>query len=190
MCSHSRILKTLVAFAVTVLVTLPSIAAPGYNPSKTPGEYQVKAAFIYNFTRFINWPAETLPKQGGVIKICVVGENPFKGFIRALEGKKTKGMGFKISEVEKFTGGSELDACHIIFISKSNRAKLPAILGLLKGQSVLTISDITRFAKAGGVIGFTTKNKKVRLEVNLKAAERAKLSISSKLLKLMDIVER
>jgi len=175
---------------VAVIVTWPSIAMSEHSSSRTPNEYQVKAAFIYNFTRFIEWPDGTFPDRGGLIKICIVGEDPFKNSMSELENKKAKGMGFEVTRVRNFTGGDKLEPCNIIFIGKSETAKLPAILRALEGQNILTISDIKRFAEVGGVIGFAIKKNKICLEVNLKAANDAKLDISSKLLKLVKIVDR
>ncbi len=190
LCWHRHALKLFATFMVAVIVTWPSIAISGHSSSKTPNEYQVKAAFIYNFTRFIKWPDGTFPERGGLIKICIVGEDPFKDSMSELENKKAKGLGFKVTRVRNFTGGDKLEPCNIIFITKSETTKLPAILRALEGQNILTISDIKRFAEVGGVIGFATKKNKIRLEVNLKAANHAKLDISSKLLKLVDIVDR
>jgi len=190
LCRHRHKLKLFAMFMLAVIVTCPSIAVPEHALSKTPNEYQVKAAFIYNFTRFIEWPDGTFPERGGLIKICIVGEDPFKDSMSELENKKAKGMGFEVRRVRNFTGGDTLEPCNIIFIGKSETQKLPAILRSLEGKNILTISDIKRFAEVGGVIGFATKKNKIRLEVNLKAANHAKLDISSKLLKLVDIVDK
>lgn len=150
------------------------------------GEYHVKAAFLYNFAKFVEWPPETMPSGSAPLVLGVVGEDPFGQVLEeTIKGKTVNGQELVIRRFTRIQGAS---GCHILFISSSERKRLAEIIDGLRGSSVLTVSDMERFAQRGGIISFTMENNKVRFEVNLDSAERAGLKISSKLLTLAKIV--
>ncbi len=135
------------------------------------GEYQVKAAFLFNFAKFVEWPDGSFKSPTDGIHICVLGDNPFGTALSdVLAGKKVNDrplVGVRILEV-----------------------KLRAILAATGPAGILTVGDSDNFALDGGVIGFRVEDGRVRLEINLKAAENAQVQISSKLLSLAQIVKK
>jgi hypothetical protein len=150
-------------------------------------EYQVKAAFLYNFARFVDWPAQSFKAAGDPITICVVGENPFGGALdEATDRKTVAGRGFAIRQTAAI--GPDCD-CQILFISASERRRFRSILDSLKPVGILTVGEIQGFAAEGGVVNFKLEGGKVRFEINIEAAERQQLHISSKLLSLAQIVK-
>jgi len=156
-------------------------------------EYQVKAAFIYNFAKFVEWPPHTFKTSTDPIMICVLGENPFGNVLdQAVTGKTVDGRRFLVRQL---SGEQTAAGCQILFVSSSERYRSHAILtevktGETKNGAVLTIGETDDFTMQGGVINFKIEAGRVRLQVNVDAAERAKLRISSKLLSLAEIVRR
>ncbi len=151
-----------------------------------PREYQIKAAFLYNFTMFIEWPPEAFPSPSAAIKLCVLGEDPFGDDLeQTIRGKLING---RTVVVQRFQGMQGLDGCHVLFVSTSEQRHLSQILESLKGRSVLTVGEMERFAAAGGMINFTMQEHKVRFEINVDVTQRAGLKLSSQLLKLATII--
>jgi hypothetical protein len=147
------------------------------------GEYEVKAALLYKFASFVEWPPET---SGSELCIGVVGQDPFGVILdQVVKGKSINGRGFILKRL-KF--GEDPAGCHILFVSASERAKLRPILDRLEAAGVLTVSDIPGFCRAGGMIGLEMSDQRVRFEINPDAAERGRLKLSSKLLSLARIV--
>ncbi|HXH49852.1 MAG TPA: YfiR family protein [Terriglobia bacterium] len=155
--------------------------------SLSPQEYenQVKATFIYNFSRFIEWPAETFTRGKSSLTICVLGNNPFGGALDSIEGKNVQGR--KI-EIERLAGLSKLDACKILFVSSSEREHLKEILESAKHSRILTISEINQFTQAGGVVALAMRKDRIHFSVNLDAANETGVKISSTVLRLATIV--
>jgi hypothetical protein len=150
------------------------------------GEYAVKAAFLYNFARFVEWPGEALGNGGSPLLVGVMGDDPFGGSIdQVVAGKNVNGHPIA---VRRLRWGQDLRQCHILFISASEARRLPQILESLRGASVLTVADMEHFGQQGGVVRFLIEDGKVRFEINVDAADRAGLRISSKLLALAKIV--
>jgi hypothetical protein len=154
--------------------------------TKTLDEYRVKAAFLFNFAKFVEWPAGAFNGPGDPITICAFG-NPFGGLLeQTIDGKQ---INERKLIVRQLSDGADVPAgCTILFIS-ADRKRQGDLLGRLKGNHVLTVGETENFAAAGGVIGFKLEGEKVRLQINICAAERARLRISSKLLSLAEIVK-
>ena len=144
-------------------------------------EYEIKAAYLYNFLNYIDWPDQS----GGTIVIGVVGENPFGPALAPLNGRKVKGRTVAVREV---SSAAEMRSCQIIFISPSEKQRFGAILDGLKNSRILTVSEIDGFAERGGIINFISERNKVRFEINVEAARGKGLTISSELLKLARLV--
>lgn len=143
-------------------------------------EYQVKAAYLLNFARFVEWPADVLPPSSPIV-IGVIGDNPFgRGLEEGLRGKLANGHPIQIRHLRWDDMG--LSSCQIVFISSSDESHLPQIFTFLAGASVLTVSDIDRFSLRGGIIEFRMVGNRVRFDINRRAAIAARISISSKLL--------
>jgi YfiR/HmsC-like len=148
--------------------------------SQSPNEYQVKAAFILNFARFVDWPGDAFA-DGGSLVVGVVGDDPFGGALDQLSGNSIEGRRLVIRRLKST---DNLRACQILFVSSSERSRLGKIMESVKGASVLTIGDLPQFNQMGGVIKFVVQDNRVRFEINGAAAAQARLRISSKLLAL------
>jgi hypothetical protein len=161
-------------------VLLQSAGAAG------PTEYEVKAAFLYNFARFVEWPLET-PGDDRTFVVTVLGRDPFGSALDdTLRGKK---IDDKPVVVRRVLRSEDVGRSHIVFISDSEKERLPAILKNLEAAPVLTVGDMNEFAERGGVIRFKVDQDRIRLEINVAAAQRSRLRISSQLLKLARIVD-
>jgi hypothetical protein len=168
------------AAAAIVLATVPARAGG-------PSEHQVKAAFLYNFANFVQWPDEALGPAGVPLKVCVVGADPFGSALEdAFRNQVVHGRSVLIAR------GATLGAvgrCHILFLSNSVQGRWPQLLEALAGAPTLTVADGPPLVRQGGMVSFVIEAKRVRFEINRVAAEHAGLRISSKLLALARIVE-
>ena len=173
---------------VIVMIVACAVASGGLNVDASPSqfrEYQIKAAFLYNFVKFVEWPAEAFGDDNAPIILGVLGEDPFGVALESVEGKIVRGRELVI---RRFKGVQDLDFSHILFISSSERARLTQILENLTGSSVLTVGEMAQFAELGGIINFTVRKNEIRFEINVDAAQRAGLQISSQLLRLAKVV--
>jgi hypothetical protein len=148
--------------------------------------YQLKAAFLVNFAQYVEWPADAFPADDSPFVFGVLGDNPFGTAIKDLVADGV--VNGRKAMVEEYKSVRDIRRCHILFISDSERSRLPATMRALKGRSILTVSDIPTFGSEGGMIRFVTHDR-VRFRINNAAAQEANLSISSKLLRLADAVE-
>jgi hypothetical protein len=163
------------------LIWLLSVGA-GRAQESQPTEYQIKAAFLFNFAKFVEWPEEAFSEPNTPIVIGVLGKNPFGDDLeRTVRGKTINGRSLTIKE---FRSPTEARDCHILFISTSEKTRLPEVFESLQGASVLTVGETERFTEAGGMINFVLEGSKIRFQVNDAAAKSAGLKISSKLLSL------
>ena len=175
-----RSLTALVRFLVALaLVGIPLSARVSARES---GEYQVKAAFLYNFAKFVDWPGDAFSEGSAPLVIGVIGIDPFGGELeKAIKGKN---VGGRPLAVRRLKWGQDLRSCHILFISSSERRHLRQITESLRGASVLTVGDMEQFNQQGGIINFVLEASKVGFEINSRGAAQARLRISSKLLAL------
>ena len=145
-------------------------------------EYQVKAAYLFNFLKFVEYPSESFADPLAPIVIGVVGEDPFGNALpQVVTGKTVQGRDLVL---RFYRAGEDLRGAHILFISASEKKRLPVILSSLRGSSVLTVADMEGFLDAGGMIQFLNENSRVRFAINVGATNQAKLKVSSKLLSL------
>jgi hypothetical protein len=150
-------------------------------------EYQVKALFLLNFTKYVDWPPVSFAGTNTPIIIGLYGEDKFGDALKqAVEGKTISGRRIILQRFEK---DDESGKCHILFISDSEKKRLGEILDKIRALPVLTVGETDQFMEQGGVINFVKKEGKIRLEINLDAARQAKLEISSKLLSVADVVK-
>ena len=150
-------------------------------------EYIVKAAFLYNFAKFVEWPAKTFTEEEAIMYLCILGKDPFGVAIESIEGKSVRGRQLVIRRLAKIEDLEECP-CHILFISSSEEKRLAQIFLKLEDRNVLTVGDMKGFAQRGGIINFIMVENRIRFEINVKEAERTGLEISSKLLNLAKIV--
>lgn len=151
-------------------------------------EYQIKAAFLYNFTQFVEWPTNAFPTPDSPLIIGILGSDPFGNTLDDIvRGEKVNGHPLTVSRhhsIEEL----KAQACHILFISQSEKGQTEDILNELKGRSILTVGETEGFAKNGGMIRFITEKRKTRLRINAEAARNVQLNVSAKLLRLAEIV--
>ncbi len=145
-------------------------------------EYQVKAFFLYNFTRYVEWPAGKFRSASDPIVICVLGQDPFGGaLVQAANGKVVEGRSVQVHPIAEV--GPKCD-CHILFVGASERKRFRPAYAAIKGSGILTVGEAQGFTSEGGIISFKLEDGKVRFEINIEAAQQEHLHISSKLLSL------
>jgi hypothetical protein len=164
---------------------LGAAAPPGNTLAQSP-EYQLKAVFLFNFAQFVEWPASAFPEPDTPLGICILGEDPFGGYLD--ETVRGETVANHPLAVRRYRTVDEIKGCHILFVSRQEQRNVGRILDSLKGRSVLTVSDADRFASRGGMIRFVTDHNRIRLRINLEAARAANLTLSSKLLRPAQIV--
>jgi hypothetical protein len=151
-----------------------------------PSEYQVKAVFLYNFTQFVEWPSFAFENQDSPLVLGILGKDPFGNYLdETVSGDSVNGHPLV---VQRFQNAEDVGKCHILFISASEKDRLKGIVQLLESRNILTVSDAANFTKYGGIVRFYTENHKTRISINLESAKKADLTISSKLLRLAEIV--
>ena len=149
-------------------------------------EYQIKAAFLFNFTQFVEWPVNALPEPGTPLVIGILGEDPFGNFLEeTVTGEKVNGHPLVIQHYKNI---EEVETCHILFINQAETNKPDQAVINLKGKYILTVSDGNNFIKQGGMIRFLTKNNTIQIQINPEAAKEASLIVSSKLLRISEVV--
>lgn len=179
-----RVLVLLCWQRLGVLVLLGVLLPAAAGQSAT--EYQVKAAFLFNFAKFVEWPADAFPNADTPLQICVLGQDPFGGdFEQVIEDKTVNGHRLEVAHPD---GVPQARACQILFIASSEKQRVRDILQGLAGASVLTVGDTPGFAQIGGVINFVLDDNRVRFEINLRAAERAHLKLSARLLTVAKLI--
>ncbi|MFH1568143.1 MAG: YfiR family protein [Gemmatimonadota bacterium] len=173
----------LAGFRLAAAAALLLLAVTGARAqAPRPSEYEVKAAFLYNFAKFVEWPAER--QASATFTIAILGEDSFGGTFDSIVGRDIRGRRLLI---ERLTEVPE-EPVDILFISRSEARRLEQILAALEGRPVLTVSEVEGFAHRGGVVSLVVEQKKVRFEINVDAAARSRLEVSSKLLKLARVV--
>ena len=150
-------------------------------------EYEVKAAFLFRFAQFVEWPPDAFKGAGEPFTYCTIGDDPFRGALeRTLNGKT---IGQRPLRVEHLNGAGRVEECQVLFVGGSGERKhVEEMLAGTGTLPILTVGEGDRFAENGGTIGFCTEDNKIRFEVNLDAAGKAGLKISAKLLALAKTV--
>ena len=179
MLKGGRPLAGFLALALAVL------SGPRTDALEPPTEHEVKAAFLYNFARFVEWP----PSAGAANQpfiVAVLGDDPFGATLdRTLAGKTLEARPIVVRRLASL---DEAVRVHILFVGTSDRAQVARVVRTLSGTHVLTVGEMPGFAELGGMIGFRTERRRVRFDINVAQASRAGLKISSQLLKLARIV--
>lgn len=151
-------------------------------------EYKVKAFFIYNFARYVEWPSQSFKTAKDPVVICILGQNPFGSVLdQAIAGKVADGRPFLIRQISDVPPAG---ACHILFVNSSERKRFRSMAGSLKGCGVLTVGETQSFTDDGGVITFKLEDGGVRFDINVDAAAQEHLRISSKLLSLARVIRK
>lgn len=173
----NRPMATLLLFA-SLLTGMANAATP---------EYQLKAVFLFNFTQFVEWPPDSFADPSSPLIIGVLGEDPFGSILDDIvRGETMNGRPLIVQRYRKVT---DIKNCHVLFLSNSESQHIAQTLTSLKGHSILTVSDSDNngFARNGGIIRLNTVDHKIHLRINLGAAQAARLTLSSKLLRPAEI---
>jgi hypothetical protein len=172
---------------VVAALSLIGSASAAVQAAEAQAEYRVKAAFLYNFARFVQWPSGS-QAAGDAFVITILGQDPFGPVLEETLLGKTVDQRSVV--VRRVTHLEDLGPSHIVFISDSERGRLPEIIAQIGTRAMLTVGETSHFAERGGVIRFKVDRERIRLEINLASAERSGLKISSQLLKIAHLVGR
>jgi hypothetical protein len=170
---------------VMILAIMPAFHEAGVH-AQAAQEYQVKAAFIFNFAKFVEWPPEVLVDKQAPVVLCILGKDPFSDAFEPLKKRTVEGRRFAVRQVNSV---QEVERCQMLYISTSEKDRLPQILKSVRNRHILTISDMKGFSREGGMITLVRDQEKIAMEINLDAARNADLKISSQLLKLATIIK-
>jgi hypothetical protein len=181
-----RILRASI-FALVAGGLYLSASPKALSNNEEGAEYSVKLGFLYNFTKFVEWPPDSFRDPGAPLVICIVGHDPFRQDLEA--ELRTRKVGDHPIEVRTQTTNNKLSVCHIMFVPVTEKNQSDRILSGLQGSRTLTVGETEGFAVLGGIINLTIEDNKVHLEINRLAADRAGLKISSKLLGIAKIVQ-
>ncbi|MGC2061857.1 MAG: YfiR family protein [Thermodesulfovibrionales bacterium] len=179
------VLRVCLVLCIAVLGVFATLISVGAQ-SKSTQEYQVKAAFLYSFTKFVEWPDSSFANDQASLSICILGEDPFGDALDAIRSKTVRDRKLVIKQISEI---ENMGQCHILFISESEKLDLPAILRKIGHMAILTVGDMKGFTESGGMINLVKLDKKIRFKINLKAAQKAGLKLSSQLLKLAVEIE-
>ena len=181
--NRCSVLTTAVAALAAFVV---ASAAPAAAQGQAAQEYEIKAAFLYNFTKFVEWPPEAFPDDSAPIVIAVLGPDPFGSALdEIVAGKHAGGRPLM---VRRFETSSDLTACHVVFVSSRSADEFSRRVQTPARRYMLTVGETDGFAETGGVVQFVTDERKVRFRINPTAANKAGLKISSRLLNLAEVV--
>lgn len=178
-------LHSLVMPGMLILVVLAGMLLP-QTAGASDLEIKIKTAYIYNFTKFIDWPADEGKPASETFRICVIGSDPIRTTLGELTNREAKGRPIRVVRIKDLTA---LSSCHLLYISRSEEPQLAMILQRLQGMQVVTVSDIPQFAQRGGMISFVTDKDRVRVQINPRAAREAGVKLSAKLLEIARVVQ-
>ena len=175
-----------IVFLMTVVAAVVVVDPANASDAPTLSEYQVKALFLFNFTKYVDWPTNTFSDDSAPIVIGVVGQDNFGDKFKQVIGDRTVN-GRKVV-VKRVQNADEFKGCQILFVSASEKARESDLLETLKDSAVLTVGETERFLTEEGMVNLVKKDNKIRVEINLTPAGRANLKLSSKLLGVADVV--
>jgi hypothetical protein len=176
----------MVVSLAALLVTVSSTPPRARGELSSTSEYDVKAAFLFHFAQFVEWPTGTFKDASSPLTYCTVGGDPFSGALdQSLSGKT---IGARPLRVQHFKVPREVQSCQVLFVAVGENKLLAETMATVSGRPVLTVGETEHFAADGGVIGFVVEANKIRFEINLEAAEKANLKISARLLALAKTV--
>lgn len=168
----------------SVLAVLLAASAGGQGLN----EYHVKAAYVYNLARFVEWPPESFKSATEPMRLCVLGASPIRPILgEAVQGETIDGRKL---EVRQLADTAQAAGCHVVFIASSENPRLPSLLReLRRPPGTLTVGEAEDFLREGGAVNFRLENNKVRIEINPRAVAEQKLRVSPNLLSLVRIVK-
>jgi hypothetical protein len=178
------------AMSLAVFVALAARASDTSASSSAPpaaaSEYQIKAVFLFNFAQFVDWPPSVFASPDAPFCIGVLGDDPFgENLDEVVRGEHVGNRPIVVKRVRQV---EDVEHCQMLYISRSESRQLGSVLARVRERPILTVADLRGFAENGGIIGFVMEANRVRLHVNLEAAQTAQLKISSKLLRTAQLV--
>jgi hypothetical protein len=181
-----QLLRISVLFAIACWLFL-NTCSNAVAQNEENAEYPVKLAFLYNFTKFVEWPPESYREASAPLAICIVGHDPFSPDLET--ELRTRKVGDHPVEVRPLRATDSVNACHVVFVPVTEKDHAEKIMKSLQGSNTLTVGESDGFAAMGGIINLVVEGDKIRFEVNPAAADRAGLKISAKLLSMAKIVD-
>jgi hypothetical protein len=175
-----------IASTLLQVVLLCAGVSPAAFGGEEPSEYQIKAAFLVNFIRFVEWPAEAFKTATAPLVVGIVGQDPFDGALDQAVSKKT--VNGRAVVIRHFSDAESARSCHVVFLAASEARRLSDVTSTVTSRGLLIVGESDGFAERGGIINFIVLDNHVRFQVNPSAATRAGLTISSKLLQLAIVV--
>jgi hypothetical protein len=175
------------AWAYIVCLLLGWVAVPCWAQTGTQHEYELKAAFLYRIIGYVEWPSGALSNNPAAIQIGLVGHIPFADALEVLNGKTIQGRGLVVKHI---ADPHDAAACQVLFISASEKPRISEIVDEVKDRPVLTVSEVQGFAEQGGMVNLLAGPSHIVIEINREVASRAKLGMSSDLLKVAKIFPR
>lgn len=151
-------------------------------PAAQPTEYEVKAAYLFNFAKFVTWPGQAFDSPNAPLTICIAGPDKFGASLDSLIAGER--IGGRPIAAKRIAEPGDMGGCHIVFVGASEAARARSFLDSAHKRNALTVSDMPHFAERGGMIQFVLDGGRVRFDINLKAAQDAGLALSSELLKV------
>jgi YfiR/HmsC-like len=182
---RSRVFFLLVLTTGLLVLTM-GFCARTVLAQTTAKEYRIKAAFLFNFAQYVEWPPDAFTDANSPLTYCTIGDDPFEGVLD--ESLHAKSVGIRPLRVQHLKGAENLQGCQIVFIGANEKKRITAILETLKQSPVLVVGESSHFAEQGGTVGFLSEENTIRFEVNLNAAQRARLNISATLLSVAKTV--
>ena len=172
------------ALLLVVMILAVTCCGPARDAAAASSEYQVKAAFLYNFMKFVEWPSDGL-SNAGTLTLGILGKDPFGDALDEVKDKTAKGRRVVVTHLR---GLDEARDCDLLFVCASEKGRLPQILRGVQNSRILTVADQEGFCQSGGMINLVFVKNRVGFEVNVAAATRARLRVSSQLLRLARLV--
>lgn len=174
---HMAVLIRLVCLVVLLMV--PAVA--GVAESLQLQEQEIKAGLLYNFLKYIDWPANQPPS----VTVCIFGDDPFNGYLDSMNGRIVNRHPIALRRIRVVT---ETETCKLLFVNADEQGRWPQLRTFLTGKSVLTVSDFAGFAAAGGMIEFGHKDNHISVNLNMEAVVAARLHVQDRLLRLVTVV--
>jgi hypothetical protein len=181
-----RVLILAIVLAAALMTS--SIGGNNYGADQSFSESQIKAAFLFNFTKFVEWPSDAFQDANSPIVIGTIAADPITSALETItRGKSVSGRAIVIKRIQP---NEDTGPCHVLFVGVADKRQLTTVMNKVSHSSVLTVGDLDEFYKKGGIVHFFLENDQVRFEINLGAAESVRLKISSKLLTMARSVRR
>ena len=176
-------------WAINCLINMLVLFAPAIALAQEQSlqlyEQKIKAGIVYNLLKYTAWPPSVIPNQRGKIQLCILGDDPFDGYLSPLEGRTAQQIPISITQLQNIDDAAE---CNVVIIHRNQAPNLGQLLQYLNKKHILTVSDIEHFAQTGGMVELAKEGEKISLHINTSAISNAQLTIQGPMLKLAKIV--